>query len=741
MIQTTTNMRRRRAALVLAASALAWSAASAADGFPETPRVEVRDSFFGTELADPYRWLEDVNSPQTGQWMKAAAAHADRALAAIPGRDALLARIGALESGAERTIGRVLRLPGELYVYESRAAQETQFSLVMRRGLKGEETVLVDIAALSKARGVPVAINYFSLSPNARYLAYGVSERGSEAAVLHLLDVQTGQPVGEPITRADFGVARWAPNSRHFSMVRLRDTGADSKDKYQGSASWLVPVDGGFAKARELLGPGTRSVAVDADETPTVLFTADGRWLIGLLEQGVRRESRIVIAPAASLADGEPAWSQRVDRKDKVVDLAFAQGVLYAVTHEGAPRYRIIAAPIESFSAASARAVVPQTQRVLGMIVAARDALYFEAREANAKQLWRLPHAPGAKAVQVPLPVQGNFALRQGAGVWAAHPLLDGVLIGLEGWTNARQLYLVAASGAVQNTGLQPAGRYDTPTDIETRDVLVTSHDGARVPLSIVYRKGTTLNGRNPTLLQGYGAYGFSWEPRFDVTRLAWLERGGVIAMANPRGSGIFGRAWYEAGKQATKPNTWRDMIACAEYLVEQGYASPATLAIEGASAGGITSGRAATVRPDLFAAVVPHVGVLDTVRMELEANGPPNIPEFGTHTTEAGFKALLAMSTYHHIHPGVRYPAVLLTHGVNDPRVAVWQSTKTAARFAAAAASVIDPRPVLLRLDYDAGHGVGSSKLQRQRERVDIYAFLLWQMGVPGFQPDPTHR
>ncbi|MCA3219927.1 MAG: prolyl oligopeptidase family serine peptidase [Burkholderiales bacterium] len=740
MIQTPLNM-RRRAAIVLAASALAWSAGSAAQGFPETPRGEARDTYFGTELADPYRWLEDMRSPQTEQWMKAAAAHADRALAAIPGRDAMLARIGDLESGAERTIGRVLRLPGELYVYESRGAQEIQFSLLMRRGLTGEEKLLVDVAALSKSRGVPMAINYFSLSPNGRYLAYGVSERGSEAAVLHLLDVQTGQPVGEPITRADFGVARWAPDSRHFSMVRLRETGADAKDKYQGSASWLVPVEGGFAKARELLGPGTRSVAVDAGEIPTVLFTADGRWLIGLLEQGVRRESRVVIAPAARLADGEAAWSERIDRKDKIVDLAYAQGVLYAVTHEDAPRYRIIAAPIERFSAASARTVVPQSQRVLGMIVAARDALYFEAREGNAKQLWRLPHAPGAQAAQVPLPVQGSFTLRQRARVGSAHPQLDGVLIGLEGWTQARQLYLVAAGGAVRNTGLQPTGRHDAPADIETREVLVTSHDGARVPLSIVYRKGTALNGRNPTLLQGYGAYGLSWEPRFDVARLAWLERGGVIAIANPRGSGIFGQAWYEAGKQATKPNTWRDMIACAEYLVDQGYASPATLAIEGTSAGGITSGRAATVRPDLFAAVVPRVGMLDALRTELEPNGPPNVPEFGTHKTEAGFKSLLAMSTYHHIHPGVRYPAVLLTHGVNDPRVAAWQSAKTAARFAAAAASVTDPRPVLLRLDYDAGHGVGSSKEQRQRERADIYAFLLWQMGAPGFQPDPARR
>lgn len=177
-------------------------------------------------------------------------------------------------------------------------------------------------------------------------------------------------------------------------------------------------------------------------------------------------------------------------------------------------------------------------------------------------------------------------------------------------------------------------------------------------------------------------------------------------------------------------------MIACAEYLIAQGYARPATLAIEGGSAGGITAGRAATERPDLFAAVVARVGVLDLVRAELEPNGPPNIPEYGTHQTEPGFRALLAMSTYHHIDDGVRYPAVLLMHGVNDARVAVWHSSKTAARFAALAAASGSERPVLLRLDYDAGHGSGGTRTQRQDQAANLYAFLLWQMGVAEHQP-----
>jgi prolyl oligopeptidase len=250
--------------------------------------------------------------------------------------------------------------------------------------------------------------------------------------------------------------------------------------------------------------------------------------------------------------------------------------------------------------------------------------------------------------------------------------------------------------------------------------------------MSIIHRKGVQLDGNNPTLLYGYGSYGITEEPRFRASVKAWIDAGGVWAVANPRGTSVFGEDWYRGGFQATKPNTWKDFIACAEYLVAQGYTKPAKLDIFGGSAGGILVGRAMTERPDLFGAVVPVVGVLDMVRAETTANGVPNIPEFGTVAKEDEFRALLAMSSYHHVKDGVAYPAVMLLHGVNDTRVDYWHSSKMAARLTAATTS---GKPVLLNLDYDAGHGIGSTKVQRQRETADYFAFLLWQTGHPDFQ------
>jgi prolyl oligopeptidase len=377
--------------------------------------------------------------------------------------------------------------------------------------------------------------------------------------------------------------------------------------------------------------------------------------------------------------------------------------------------------------------VVPASDRVITNIAGASDALYIEARDGNVKRLFKRAYAPNAAVTEVKLPLAGNFNLAGDEGGSAADPRLPGVVIDLQGWTRAAQIYHVLADGTVNNTGLQPRGPYDAPDDIVADEVLVKSHDGAMVPMSVIHRKGVRLNGDNPTLLYGYASYGITEEPYFSISRLAWLDAGGVLAIANPRGSSVYGEAWYRAGFQATKPNTWKDFIACAEWLIAQRYTSPKRLGIWGGSAGGILVGRAMTERPDLFAVVVPQVGVLDMVRAEVTPNGVPNIPEFGTRTTEAGFRALLAMSTYHQIRDGVAYPSVLITHGVNDPRVEVWQSSKTAARLMAASSS---GRPVWLRLDYDAGHGIGSTKKQVLEERADVFAFTLWQMGVPGYQP-----
>ncbi|NDY93387.1 prolyl oligopeptidase family serine peptidase [Ideonella livida] len=708
-------------------------------GLPPPPVAPVRDvpeTFHGTTVHDPYRALEDKAQPEVQAWMRAQGEHTRQVLARLPGRQRLLDRLVALDEAVPVRVAAVLRQPGGRLFYERRDPGDNQFKLHLRQ--PGSDRLLVDPAALERRTGKPHAINYYDAAPGGDLLVYGLSQQGSEEAVLHRLDTRTGRPVGAPIDRANWAGPSFSADGRHLAFTRLQALrpGAPEVEKYRNASVWLMPARGGLAQARRVLGAGMPGVQLAPDETPSVSFTHDGRWALGLVQNGVQREFRLYLSSAAEVLRGQPRWRPVVDTADQITGLSYHGDTLYLLSHRGAPRFQVLGLDLRQPDMARAQVLVPQGEGVIAGLAAAADALYLEVRSGNAKRLLKRPLGlqAGPALQEVPLPVTGSFALADGeGGPGAAHPDLPGLVLDLQGWTRARQIYEVQADGQVRNTGLQPAGPHDTPEGIEATEVLVTSHDGTRVPMSVIHRKGLVLDGRHPTLLYGYASYGMTEEPFFSLSRLAWLEAGGVMAVINPRGSGVFGQDWHMGGFQATKPNTWKDTIACAQWLIDQGYTRPQRLGLWGASAGGILVGRSITERPDLFAVAVPQVGALDMIRSELMATGPANIPEFGTRTNEPGFRALLAMSTYHQIRDATAYPAVMLVHGVHDPRVEVWESSKVAARLQAASTS---GRPVLLRLDWDAGHGIGSTKRQQLEERADVFAFMLWQMGHPDFQP-----
>ena len=724
---------RQRAAAALALLG-AWTAA--AQPLPVAPVRNVPEVFFGTTVDDPYRGLENIRSPAVRAWMRAHGEHARRTLHAWPGRAALKAVLDRYDAGPPARVVSVVRRPlgdgaAERLFYLKRGAGEPQFRLMRRDGFDGAEQLVFDPARLDgRGRAGKHAIDFFEPSPDGRRVALGVSADGSEAASLRVIDVEGGRPLGAPVSRADQAAPAWSPDGTELWFNRLQPLrrGAPQAERYLHSqlVAWRPGVE---VAPRLVLRAGPSAAeraagmpAIDARESPVLAVQADGTALLMAVD-GVAPEFAAWWSTLDALRAGRPAWRPLVTREDGVTALALQGGRVFALSHRAAPRYRLLEGALEGFAAGTAAVRIAEGEGVLVNIAAAADALYVEAREGNVKRLLRLGYEGGAP-VDMPLPVAGAFALEAGH----AHPRLPGVLLDLQGWTVARRIHALDAQGRNRDTGLQPAGPFDSPAGLATTEVMVPGHDGVRVPLSVVHRQGVVLDGTNPVLLTGYAAYGYTEEPTFSASRLAWLDAGGVYAVANPRGSGVFGRGWHVAGKEATKPNSWRDLIACAEWLVAQGWTRPARLAIEGGSAGGLLVGMAMTERPDLFGAVLIDVGALDMVRGELEPSGPPNIPEFGTRTTEAGFRALLAMSAYHQVRDGVSYPAVLLTHGVNDPRVAVSNSTKMAARLLAASTS---GKPVLLRLDWAGGHGIGDTRAQALDQRTDEFAFLMWQLGM----------
>lgn len=717
-------------------------------GLPLAPVRAVTETFFGQTVTDSYRYLEDVKNPEVVAYMGAQGEHARAVLDSIPGRAKMAARIAELAdsgvaiSGVQITAGAssVSSSTPRIFYYKL-VPGETMRKLYARDGFNGAEHLLFDAQSLSAADpqstkpAIRWALDFYRASPNGMHVAVGVAAGGSEETLLRIIEVAGAKQTTAVIDRIAFaeGLA-WAPDSKSFFYSRLPlQKPNEAKNQYLKSVAFRHVLGRAVTQDEALFGPGTAVNVTFADiDIPHVELTADNRYLIGKIEHGDLREISLYVADASQLP-GPITWRKVIEPKDGVTAYAPHAGALYLLTHKDAPRFKVVRTNLVKPDFAAATTIVPHGDTVISQMAVAQDGLYIRELVGGVDRLQRLNFSKsdfsGGKLEFVRLPF--DLAIRQ----MITDPQRPGAMLRLEGWTESpHYVNIEARSGNVVDTRLQPRSKIDFDGITEVR-LTVTAKDGAKVPLTLIYKKSTTLNGANPALIRAYGAYGFIQAPTFSPTSMAWLERGGILATCHVRGGGEFGDEWHRGGQKLNKPNSWRDLIACSEYMIQRKFTRKQFLAIQGGSAGGITVGRALTERPDLFAAVVSSVGVLDALRAEFTPNGPPNIPEFGSVKTEDGFKGLLEMSSVQQVKDGVNYPAVMLMHGVNDPRVEVWHSAKMLARLQAATTALADPKPVLLRLDYDAGHGVGSTKSQRNAEQADIYSFLLWQFQDPEFQ------
>jgi prolyl oligopeptidase len=704
--------------------------AAAASPPPLTPATPVIDTYFGKQVADPYRWMENMKSEVFRTWAREQADYAAAMLAAIPARDRLQARLAELSDAAENMAA--IETAGSRLFYLKTEPGRNGRRLFVRDLKSGQERMLIDPDALpfDGADGAHHAIDFYTPSPDGSLLAVGISRGGSEDSVLRILDVAAGAWLADAIDGAglnDNGIG-WRPNGRSFFYNRLPPADKNGqRERYNKSAVYEHAIGQPVARDRAIFGYGVtlkRHFAVP--DLPYVLTSPDSNYALAVVLHGDAVDRSYYIAPLSAVNGPDTPWRKIADPLDRVSNAYLHGGELFLQSHKSAPRYQLLRIDLGKPDLSRAKAVLPPGNAVLRDVAVAQDALYVRTLDGGVSRLQRIPY-DGRPAVQVALPFDGTIL------EMVTHPQQPGAAIKLESWTEPPRIFTVGAGTAhVADSGLLAPSPVSFADIVSTR-VMVRSHDGVQVPLSLVHRKGLKLDGGNPAILSGYGAYGISMEPRFVPNRLAWLERGGVIAVAHVRGGGEFGEEWHMGAHILNKANTIRDFIACAEYLIQQRYTSPQKLAGTGGSAGGITIGGAITERPELFAAAQSAVGLTDMLRMELTPNGPPNIAEFGTVTRKDHFEAMLAVSPYHRISFGAAYPGTIVTTGMNDPRVEAWLPAKFAARLQSATSS---GKPVLLRIDYDAGHGIGSTKAQIIAETADVWSFFLWQMGDPEFQP-----
>lgn len=699
---------------------------------PPPPPKPVVDTHWGVQVEDPYRFLEDTKDAEVQKYMRGQADAAAALFAKIPARDQLLNRIKEIDAATPAVVSTVKRDSRGGLFFLKREAKDNQFKVYWREKAGAPDVLLVDPEAESKAKGVPHAVSSIAPSPDGKLLAYNIAGGGGEIGSLRVIETATRKEVTPPIDRIWLGVTGWLEDGSGFFYVRLAE-GYEKRpraERYLDSHNHLRRLADPAADVA-VFGPALHPEVEIARTASGWVFPIPGKGLAAAFAfDGVDPNRSLYVAELGGVVAGKPKWRKVFDKSAQVKNGAIGGGFVYVTTSKDAPRYKLLRLALPELDMAKAETLMPPGDYVVDEVAGTREGLYVTRREGVVKKLYRFAHGGNAAPQAIGLPLDGEVDIAD------AHPSLGGAVLRVGGWTRANRHYALAADASrPAEMNLVERGRFDAPAGLTAREALVKSHDGVEVPVSVISRADIKLDGRNPTLLNGYGAYGIVNEPSWSPRNLAWLEQGGVIAVAHVRGGGIYGDGWRRAGWKTTKPNTWKDGIAVAEWLIANGYTTRERLSISGGSAGAIFVGRAITERPDLFSAALIAVGNTDSVRSETRANGAGNVPEYGTVKKEDEFRGLLAMSTYANTKAGMPYPAILFEHGVNDARVDVWMTLKAGARFAAATTS---GKPVLMRLEYDSGHGAGTTRDQAQARLADRWSFFLWQAGIPEFQPKP---
>ncbi len=687
------------------------TAAAAQPAYPQTMRDATAEQLFGETVADPYRWLEnDVrHDDKVRDWVDAENRVTQAYLAGLPGREAFRARLTALWN-YERHGVPVKR--GTRYFYTKNDGLQNQSPLYVRDGVDGVPRLLIDPNGWSGDGATALA--EWEPSKDGRFLAYAVQDGGTDWRTLKVLDVASGAVASDEVKWAKYSELAWAKNDAGFFYSRFPEpkTGEEFQSLNLNHAVWFHKLGTPQSADRLVFATPDRPKLTNSAQ-----ITDDGRWLLIRSAEGTDDRYEVTLidltkpkaVPRILVRGLEHNW-----------ELAGSKGsIFYFLTNLDAPRQRIVAIDASSTSRVT-REIVPQSDAKLDGASLVGDRL-VATYLVDARSEARLFSLDGQPADTVVLP-----------GI--------GTAVGFDGQADDTETFFAFTSFNVPTaiyrydvaTGRQqpfaaPSVPFD-PADYVVEERFYASKDGTRIPLFVVHRKGLDLSAPKPTMLYGYGGFNIALTPAFSPANLAWMEAGGVYAQASLRGGGEYGSAWHDAGRLAHKQNVFDDFIAAAEYLIAQGITTKDKLAIRGGSNGGLLVGAVVNQRPDLFAAALPAVGVMDMLRFNRFTAGRYWVDDYGDPGKETDFKVLRAYSPYHNIRAGTAYPAILVTTADTDDRVVPGHSFKYAAAIQAAD---LGPKPRLIRIETRAGHGSGKPTDKTIAEYADLWAFAARWTGL----------
>ncbi|HEX8912048.1 MAG TPA: prolyl oligopeptidase family serine peptidase [Humisphaera sp.] len=707
---------RRLARLAFVLPALASVSFAADPGqpmqYPKTRKADQADVYHGVSVADPYRWLEDDNAPETKAWVEAQNKVTHAYLDGIPQRAAIKDRLTKLWN-YER-FGVPGRHGGRYFLTRNDGLQN-QSVLYTLDSLKGEPKLLLDPNTLSSDGTVALAGT--STTDDGNLMAYGLSAAGSDWQEWKVRDVRTGKDTADHLKWVKFSGASWLPDGSGFFYSRFDEpTEAERLTKANFYQKLFFHKLGTPQSADVLVHHRPKEAEKDWGVHGHV--TDDGRYLVITLTQGTDPRNRVAYK---DLSKPESPVVELLMDFDASYDFVDNLGSVFLFkTDLNAPRSRVVAIDVTKPERSNWKELVPQAAETLtGVNVIAERFVAQYLKDAHT--VVRTFALDGKPTGEIPLPGLGS------AGGFGGKRSDTETFFAYTSFNTPSVVYRHDFTTGTSEVFRQPKVLFD-PEQFETTQEFATSKDGTRVPVFVSRKKGTKLDGSNPTILYGYGGFNISLTPRFSVSQIAWMEMGGVYAMANLRGGGEYGEDWHQAGTKLVKQNVFDDFIACAEHLVKQGYTSPAKLAIQGGSNGGLLVGACMTQRPDLFKAALPAVGVMDMLRFHKFTIGHAWRSDYGSSEDAAQFKALYAYSPYHNLKPGTKYPSTLVTTADHDDRVVPAHSFKFAARLQECHAG---GNPVLIRIETRAGHGAGKPTAKVIEEQADVLGFLVRELGM----------
>lgn len=690
------------------------SAASAAT--PETPKKPVADEYQGVKVEDDYQWLESDSDPAVKTWSDAQNQRTRAYIDKLPDRAAIEKQLTDWFAKTSASYSGIIARPGLLFAMKFQPPKQQQMLVTLASAdeLKSEKIVL-DPNELD-AKGT-TAIDWFAPSGDGKYVAISISKGGSEDGTLHIYETATGKALPDSIEHVQYptagGSAAWKADGTGIYYTRFPRKG----EKPDADLNFYQQIY--FHKLGTADSEDTYSLGKDFPRIAEIKLQSsrDGKFVLATVANGDGGDfAHYLLGP-----DGN--WRQITQFSDQIKAARLGRdNALYLLSRADAPRGKILRLALDKPELGSATTIVPTSDAVIQLIEPTGDALYVGDLLGGPSQIRRFG-LDGKNETMIPIP--------KISAVSEMDSLDDNSLLFRDVSFTEPAAWFKLAAGKTEP--VKTALINTSPVsfaDIEVTREFAPSKDGTKVPLNIVRRKGTKLDGNNPTLLYGYGGYGISMSPSFEFTHRLWFDRGGVYVVANIRGGGEFGEEWHKAGNLTKKQNVFDDFAAAAEYLIKQKWTRPEKLSILGGSNGGLLMGAMITQHPELFRAVVSAVGIYDMLRVELAPNGAFNVTEFGTVKDPDQFKALYAYSPYHHVVDGTKYPSILMMTGANDGRVAPYHSRKMIARLDEANKST---NPVLLRTTSSAGHGIGTALSERIKQYADQYSFLFAQLGMAG--------